>query len=189
MRKRFYAIAFLAGMLGGFGSVCAEEVLLGQVAYSRTDLIAEKQDQGTWTFTLERETREVRIVKSVPGSALETENITAWTRVSVLGGVHLKESFVYPITESHPSGRNFGHVEASNSETNEVLYRWPMFCDTVDGIFVHRISCTARMDDGGIYEVTRTFLPRQAMRTLEELRKITAKDGIVTLHIVDKSTQ
>jgi hypothetical protein len=185
MRKMLYAIAILAGMFSGLGSLHAEEVILGQMAYSRTDLLTKKEDQGIWTFTFERDTREVRIVKSVLGSALETESITSWRRVSVLKGLHLKEFFAYPLTEAHPSGGNFGHVEVSNPETNEVLYRWPMSCTTVDGFFIHRISCRARRHDDGVYEVTRTFIPTEAMRTLIERRKVTDKDGVILSDIVD----
>jgi hypothetical protein len=185
MRRILYAIAFLAGVFGGLGGVCAEEVLVGQMAYSRIDMITKKQDRGIWTFTMERETREIRITKLVVGSVFETETITFWTRVSVLHDIHLKESLAYPFMEMRPDRSNFGYMEASDPETNEVLYRWPMSCTMEDKVFFYQTLCTARMDGGGSYEVTRDFMPRQPMATLVERRKMIAKDGTVTSDVID----
>jgi hypothetical protein len=185
MRTTLYTFALVVGLCTGFGPARAEEVILGQVAYSRIDLVAKKENRGIWTFTQNRTTSEVEIIKLVIGSAFEIERITPWTRVSVLKGVHLKESFAYPISETRSDGKNFGHIEATDPDTGKVFYRWPMFCTTQKGIILHKTECKAHMDDGGVYEITRSFVPEEVLRTLIEHRRVTGKDGTVISDVKD----
>lgn len=179
--------------LGLYGNVYADEVMLGQISYTRTDILTKKESRGAWIFTVQSDTGEVKILKYVLGSPFEKEGVTPWTRVTTFTAkgrlVYLQESFVFSSADMATKKNmrtNLGHVKTVDAETKEVIESWPIFCTVSGSTNFYETSCRTFQSDGGIYEVTRDFYRRDLGFTpIVERRKITDATGKVISHVVD----
>lgn len=191
---RILWILLLLTSLCGYAN--AEEVVLGQIAYTRTDLLTKQESPGIWSFTQDAETEEVKILKYVIGSPFEKEEITPWTRITTFTSegklVHMRESYVFSADET-ASGRrktNFGHITTTDAKTGKVLDSWPIFCTIRGSTNFYATTCKTFQSDGGLYEVTRDFFRRgRGVSPIVERRTIKDASGKVISHVVDSQTQ
>ncbi len=169
-----------------YGWAQAKESLIGQLGYSRTDLIKKEKRAGVWTF-IKMNAEEIRVKKDVPSDIEETESIGYWGRTTEFPSlnINLKEGLLKPVEEFVHGEKGIGHIDVLDSKTGKVLHRWPMFYEVTQLGPINRAIFKAFTHDGGQYVVTRHYVTNQMFAPLLERRQTMDIRGNVLSDVLD----
>lgn len=165
-----------------------KEELLAKALYERTNLLTQEKDQSTWVLTKKPKEEAFIIFKQAAEAEPERETMTRWGREFPAGAFTLRERFTYSLDE-YRRGSNFGYVEVLEPDTNKVLFSWPMFCRTTEGMFFYRTYCWARMHNGNTYETERNFQIDEILLPLSDRKRILTQEGRVPFDVEDRQKE
>ncbi|MEZ0209040.1 MAG: hypothetical protein ACAH17_02600 [Candidatus Paceibacterota bacterium] len=183
-----------AVLLSIFVSVCLAEPeekevnrQLGQLVYTQLNITKKTTVVGVWKFTTPPDEESVIVEKNMTGNEVdEVEIVTQTSRTTILKqiGITSREVFFKPIREMKHGEKSIGMVEWSNTNTKEVLFKWPMFYNVqIREAFVTVMSDTF-MSDGLKMQVTREFVHNQPFAPTMERFVIINGDGTIKSELI-----
>lgn len=161
-----------------------EETLLGKLTYRMTDVLAKKQAESVWRFFLAKD-GAVKVKKEIPfGSINEVEVDTR--RVTRYGkeGFYLREVFFLPNGRLQRGEVGIGHLEKRDIQTDEIIFKQPMFFRLSIEKSVLQMEFKVFMSDGKIQTTTRTFVENRELSPLREQVTITSMSGVVESDVI-----